>query len=852
MVRKLVLSLVAVLSVFAMAIAQNKQVSGTVEGGDGQPIAGATVIVVGTQNGTTTNADGSFTVSAPANGSLQVSFIGYTTETVAIAGKTNIKITLHEDATNIDDVVVVAFGTTTKEAFTGSAAVVKSEDIAKTQTSNIAQALVGKAAGVQLSNTSGQPGSAPSVLVRGIGSLSSSTTPLWVVDGIPYDGDLALINPQDIETMTVLKDAASTALYGSRGANGVIMITTKKAKSGDAIVTLDAKVGVNSRAVKRYDYIDDPAMYYETIYGSIYDYAVGTQHFAAPEAHDYANETLISMLGYQVFDVPAGEHFIGTNGKVNPNAKLGRVYTAPDGSEYYLTPDNWEDEAFRTGIRQEYNVNAAASSDRANFYASFGYLNDEGIIEKSSMERYTARLKADYQVKKWLKIGANANYSNYQSESVYEEASYSSTSVSNAFAVVTQVAPIYPLYIRDGQGNIMKDQWGHTAYDWGNGDATSGGVPGLLRPVMGDSNAVASNLLDVNNASEGNSFTGNAFAEFTFLKDFKFTFNVGTVLDETRYTSFTNPYYGGYASSKGMIDKEHDRFWSLNMQQILNYNKQIGLHNIDVMVGHENYKRNSAVLYAGRKNMFSDTLLELAGAVDDGTGNSYKNGYNTEGYFARAQYNYDDKYFVNGSYRRDASSRFHPDNRWGNFWSVGAAWLMHKESFMDGTHGWLDMLKIKASYGSQGNDGIGNFRYTDLYTLKSAAGQLSTVFSTKGNKNITWETNTNLNLGADFSFWHGRLSGSAVYFYRKTTDMLFSRPTAPSMGYASYIDNIGDMHNSGLEVELDGVIFQTKNVNWSVNLNLTHYKNVIDKLPPEKMTEGGYQQSDYWRTEGKS
>ena len=195
--------------------------------------------------------------------------------------------------------------------------------------------------------------------------------------------------------MTVLKDAASTALYGSRGANGVIMITTKKAKSGDAIVTLDAKVGVNSRAVKRYDYIDDPAMYYETIYGSIYDYAVGTQHFAAPEAHDYANETLISMLGYQVFDVPAGEHFIGTNGKVNPNAKLGRVYTAPDGSEYYLTPDNWEDEAFRTGIRQEYNVNAAASSDRANFYASFGYLNDEGIIEKSSMERYTARLKAD-------------------------------------------------------------------------------------------------------------------------------------------------------------------------------------------------------------------------------------------------------------------------------------------------------------------------------------------------------------------------------------------------------------------------------------------------------------------------
>lgn len=834
-----------------MAFAQNAQVSGTVTDANGAPVVGATVMVDGTNQGTTTNADGRFEVSAPANGTLTVSFIGFETQQVAIAGKTNVTVSLAEDTHAIDDVVVVAYGTTTKEAFTGSAAVIKSDDIAKAQTSNVAQALAGAAPGVQISNTSGQPGSAPSVLVRGIGSISSSTAPLWVVDGVPYDGDLALLNPADIEAMTVLKDAASTALYGSRGANGVIMVTTKKAKMGDATVTFDAKWGANTRALQNYEYIDDPAMYYETIYDAMYKYGMGTLGYDANRANVWANKQLISDLGYQVYTVPDGQNFIGTNGKLNPNATLGAVYESADGNSYYLTPDDWEDAAFRTGLRQEYNVNITAADEKFNFFASFGYLSDEGIIARSSMERYTARLKADYQVKKWLKVGANANYTNYQSSSVYEGASYGSTSTSNVFGVVTQVAPIYPIYIRDAEGNILKDANGNTRYDWGSGSSDDGGIKGLRRPVMTGSNAVAANLLDITSAGEGNAFNGTAFAEVTFLKDFKFTFSAGTTLDETRYTSLTNPYYGGYADQNGMLDKEHDRFWAMNLQQILNYTKRVGRHNIDVMLGHEYYKRNTAVLYASRNNMFSQDLLELSGAINDGTGNSYKNGYQTEGFFSRVQYNYDDKYFFNASYRRDASSRFHPDHQWGNFWSVGAAWLIHKEDFMAGAN-WIDMLKLKASYGSQGNDGIGNFRYSHLYSLKSAGGEVATLLSTRGNPNITWETNGNLNIGADFSFWRGRLSGSVDYFYRKTTDMLFSRPTAPSLGYASYIDNIGDMHNAGFEVSLDGVVLKTKNVNWSVRLNATHYKNTIDRLPPEKMVDGGYQSGDYWMTEGKS
>ena len=853
MVRKIVLSIVAVLTACTFAFAQNKQVSGTVVDAEGNPILGAAVTVVGTTvGGQTTGVSGEFVISAPANGALEVSFIGYKTKQVPIAGKSNIKVVLEVDTQAIDDVVVVAFGQQKKEAFTGSAAVVKADEIAKTQTSNIAQALAGTAPGVQLTNTSGQPGSRPSILVRGIGSLSAGTEPLWVVDGIPYDGDLSLLNPADIESMTVLKDAASTALYGSRGANGVVMVTTKKANVGKANITFDAKWGASTRAVQDYEYINDPAMYYETIYGAIYDYGMGTLNYDANRANQYANTTLMSNLRYQVFDVPEGQHFIGTNGKVNPNATLGNIYTSPTGEQHLLIPDDWKDEAFKTGLRQEYNVNVSAADARTNFYASFGYLSDEGIIDRSSMERYSARLKADYKVKKWLKVGANAGYTNYNSSSVYEEASQGSTSTVNVFGVVTQVAPIYPIYIRDAEGNILKDQNGNTRYDWGSGAYDDGGIAGLSRPVMTGSNAVAQNLLDVNGATEGNSLTANGFIELDFLKDFKFTFNVGTTLDEYRSTSFTNPYYGGYADQNGMIDKSHGRFWAFNMQQILNYSKELGNHTISAMIGHENYKRNTASLYAGASNMFSTDLLELAGAINDGTGSSSKNGYNTEGYFGRLEYNYGGKYYVDASYRRDASSRFHPDNRWGNFWSLGAAWVMTNEDFMSNTSNWLDMLKIKLSYGSQGNDGIGNYLYTDLYNLQSAGGAISTVLASKGNKNITWETNSNLNAGVEISVFNGRLSGDIDFFYRKTSDMLFSRPVAPSLGYSSYMDNIGDMHNTGLEFNITGDIIRTKNVTWSARVSGTTYKNVIDKLPPEKMIDGGYVSGDYWRTEGGS
>ena len=853
--RKFLLSFLAVAGIMFTALAQNKMIHGTVTDASGNPIVGAAVVVTGTGSGVTTNSDGRFAVSAPVRGTLDVSFLGYVTARVAINNQTNLNITLQEDNQALDEVIVVAFGTAKKGSFTGSAGVVKADDIAKSQNSNIAQTLAGTVPGVQLASSSGQPGSAPSILIRGLGSINSSRDPLWIIDGQPYYGDLSLINSADVESITVLKDAASTALYGSSGANGVIMVTTKRGKAGDAQITFDAKWGVNSRAVQKYNYISDPGKYYENYFGSLYDYYLNGENYTPGNAHSAALGDLESHLGYIVYDVPDGQFLIGTDGKLNPNATLGRKYVYTDNkgnkTEYWLQPDDWEKEAFRTTLRQEYNVSASAANDRGHFFTSLGYLNDQGIVQNSFMERLTGRLNAEYQLKKWIKVGANANFSHYKSQGVFESADQSSVSVANMFGVVTMVAPIYPIYVRDGEGNILYDNNGLMMYDYGDGNATGPGYKGLNRNAMSGSNAVGSNLLDIENATDGNAFTGNMFAEVTFLKDFNFRVSAGLNLDEYRGTNFTNRYYGSYADMNGMLEKSHGRLFSYNVQEILNYNKSINdVHHINVMVGHEYTKYTSYSLYGYKTNLFADNYLELNGAALEGSSGSGQSGYNKEGWFGRAEYNYDDRYVANVMYRRDGSSRFAKEHRWGNFWAVSAAWVMNRESWFNAE--WVDMLKIKASYGLQGNDGIGNFLYTDRSSIVPAAGSVATLFSGKGNPDITWETNASFNTGVDFSFWRGRLTGTAEYFYRKTKDMLFSLPAPASIGYRSYYANIGDMHNQGLEIDLQGVAFQTKNFEWLINLNMTHYSNKIDRLPAELIEhDNGYQSGNYWMAEGK-
>ena len=639
MIRKLLVTLLVALGTCISSLAQQLQVTGTVKDQAGQPVAGATILVQGSTAGTTSNADGSYVIAVPAQGTLQVSFIGYQSQQIPVGDKTRIDIVLKEDAKAIDDVIVVAFGTAKKEAFTGSATVLKSDDIAKTQQSNVAQALAGKVAGVQLTNTSGQPGKSPEIRIRGFSSLNAGNSPLWIVDGMPYSGDLNNLNPSDVESMTVLKDAASNSLYGARGANGVVMITTKKAKSKEAVVSVDAKWGVNSRAVRDYEYITNPAQFYETHYGALKNYYLDSDMTLA-EAHAKANRNLTGSandggLGYMVYTLPAGQEFIGSNGKLNPQATLGRrlVY---EGEEYYLQPDDWTDAAFRTSLRQEYNVSVGGSGDKTSVYASFGYLNNEGIAYNSDMERFTARAKVDYQAKKWLKLGVNASYSRFHYNSINDEGA--SNSSGNVFAYTTLVGPIYPLYIRGGDGRILYTEEGIKRYDYGEN-------AGMVRSIFPNSNALSESRLNTN-ASEGNAFNGTGYFDISFLRDFKFTFNAGVSLDETRSTDVRNPYFGQFAGEEGLLSKQHTRQYEYNTQQILNYTKQIGDHNVNAMVGHEYYNQTFYLLGAAKSHMLTGENDELSGAIIDmQNAGSSRLEYNNEGYFARVMYDYSNKYF---------------------------------------------------------------------------------------------------------------------------------------------------------------------------------------------------------------
>ena len=817
--------------VSSLAFGQNLTVTGVVkDSSTGEGVPFASLQVKGTMTGTSSDADGYYTITVPSDGVIIFSSVGYVTVEVAVAGQAKHDVLLDPDTEAIEETIVVAFGTATKESFTGSATVVKSDDIAKVQTSDATRALEGVVAGVQMTTASGTLGSSPSLQIRGAGSISAGTQPLYVVDGIPFQGDMNNINPADIESMTVLKDAASNALYGARGANGVIMITTKKAKHGDAVVNVDAKWGLNTKALKNYDYITAPGQYYEVYYSALKNYYRNAQGMSDFDAHIQANQTLVGDpndggLGYQVYTVPDNQSFIGSNGKLNPNATLGRVV-----GDYYLTADNWMDATYHNSLRQEYNVSVSGTSGNASVLASFGYLNNKGIVDGADMYRYTARLRADYQAKDWLKIGGNISYTNYNyNNGNTDEGSTGSTG--NIFAIANQIAPIYPLYIRDAMGRIMIDRYGFQMYDYGTGENA-----GASRPYLPNSNALQAATLDKNN-SEGNAFNGSGYAEVKFLKDFTFTFNAGLGIQETRSTSVMNMYYGQYATMGGMIGKSHSRSMTLNLQQLISWNRTFaGLHNVGVLLGHENYVANTYSLSASKSQMFSMENDELNGAVVDGkSAGSSRSEYNNEGYFLRAQYDYMNRIFVSASYRRDASSRFHPDHRWGNFWSFGGGWLINEESWFPRAR-WIDMLKVKASIGSQGNDSIGNYLYTDTYYLSNNAGTPAISFGVKGNETITWETNTNFNAGVDFEFLRGRISGGLEYFYRNTSDMLFWFTVPASLGYGGYYDNIGDMRNHGVEFSTNINLMRRQDLNWDFYVNFTHYTNKITMLPEERKT----------------
>ena len=740
------------------------------------------------------------------------------------------KIVMNPDNKALDEVIVVAYGTAKKSAFTGSAAVMKTEDIAKVADSNPVQALTGKVSGVQINTQTGQPGVENfKIRIRGISSINAGSTPLVIVDGSPWDGDMNDINPNDIASMTVLKDAASAALYGARGANGVVIITTKTGKEGSSSITVDAKWGSNSRATQDYKYVKSPAKYYETWYKGLYNYAKA-QGMGNESAVAWANENLCSDndygLGYNVYTVPDGQYLIGSNGRINPNATLGRVYNY-QGQDFMITPDDWTDATYQNSLRQEYAITATGSTDKSSFYGSANYLSNDGITKASNYKRFTGRLKADFQLRPWLKMGGNFSYSHANTNYLSTDDDGAAGSAGNVFALTT-VAPIYPLYVRDGKGNILYNSEAKlNVYDYGDGE-----VNGMIRPYISQANPLSSNQLDTHN-QESNTFNAVGFAEIRFLNDFKFTSTNSVMDSEARSTLTTNPYYGLYAASNGQVTKAHTRRWSYNYQQLLDWHHAFDKHDVDIMLGHEYYRTRYQSLDAYKTNMYSFDIPELSAAVNAGSADSYSDDYNTEGWFGRVQYNYAEKYFGSVSYRRDASSRFAPENRWGNFWALSGGWRVSGEEFMK-EFDWVNDLKIRFGYGVTGNNDfdasyMANTLSRDQYWMLPS-GSWAFVYGPSSNVNpyLGWEEKKEWNIGVDYSFFGNRMYGKFDYYRRKIDGMIYEvNVPQPPYPNGKQWQNIGEMESKGWEFEVGGDIIQNKDFTWTSSLNMSHNSGKI-------------------------
>lgn len=802
----------ALIFVGNIAFAQTKEISGTVYDESNEVLPGANVVVKGTMNGTTTDFDGNFALDANEGDVIETTFMGYSVQSTTVDSKNTYQIILQPDAAALDEVVIIAYGSSKKSALTGSTTVVKADAIANMQVSNVTKSLQGVASGVQVTSTSGQPGESGKIRIRGVGSINGTSDPLIVIDGMPFEGNMSLINPSDIETMTVLKDAASNALYGSRGANGVILITTKKGRTGKTTITLNARAGVNRRAIKEYDVMTSPSMYYEKSWESIYRQylSIGKDDV---NARSLASQELITKnLKYNNYNV-ANDKVVLENGKINPLAKQ-------------LYNESWEDEAFSDQMRQEYDASISGGNEDTQIMFSLGYLNDKGIITNSDFERMSTRLNVKHKVRDWFNVTLNSSYTSSDSNSPDLS---SATSSANLFYVTRTMAPIYPVYAKDTNGNTIHDSNGRM-YDYGN-----------ERPHMAIANPLGNLIYNVYNTKR-DLFSNKVNTEFKFLENFTFRVNAGLDKEFRNNKDYLNGQYGQFAGTGGIGSFFNSELNVFTTQQLLEWDNTYGDHSINVLVGHESYSKTYETANGSKENFFIPGVTDLDQAVKNPNAGSASYKYNLEGYLSRVRYDYQNKYFLTGSYRRDGSSKFAEDNKWGDFWSVGASWRMMEEDFMSDIS-WLQELKIKSSYGTQGNDGLiydSNvlyYPYLDMYKITNFDGNPALDGYYKGNYDIKWETNHNFNIGFE-SHMLDRVSFGAEYFTRKSSDLLFYLPLAPTTGFTEMPVNAGEMINKGVEAELNIEIFQGEEFNWDISLNATYYKNEILSLPAQYEEEG--------------
>ena len=804
---------------------------------------GLSIQAAGTNVGVVTDLDGKFSLTMPKGKTvLRVSYVGM--ETVEVVGKRNMRIVLKADQTDLDEVMVVAYGTAKKSSFTGSAENINGEKLELRPISNVAKGIEGQATGVQVTSASGQPGSAPSIRIRGYGSINASSAPLYVVDGIPYDGSLSSLNPSDIESMTILKDASAGALYGARGANGVVMITTKKGKEGKTNVTWRSTLGWSSRAQKHYDLVGQKD-YVQLVYEGLRNGYVNNNGMSWSDAEAAARSALSRNLGGELYN-PFKNY--SWNEIIDPETG----YVRSDAQSAW--DENWMDAVEdKSAFRHEHQLSINGGTEKTKYMFSLGYLNEDGTLKTTNFQRYNARANVETKVTDWF--SANINTTLAHSESNFSD--YDGAAVSNVWYSAQFVSPLFPMYQKNLDGTNVLDANGNAQLDYG--EAGRPGSYNDYNPLGGLVDDKASTKSDIAGLRTGMVF-GTDSDKAGWLKGLKFAMNFGLDYHNSLSMSYMNMYHGNQAGAGGLLYKYTGRTQSYTFNQLITWNRSFNKHNFDVMLGHEWYAYKYEYLEAGRSNLI-DGILEISPGTTMQSAESYTDNYRINSFMSRINYNYDDKYYFSASLRSDASSRFYRDNHTGTFWSLGANWRMSKENFLKDVK-WIDNLSVKISYGEQGNDDIlrsngtsNYYLWQSLYALGwNNANNLGAIISSLETKDLSWEKNQNLNIGVEGAFFNHRLRVSAEYYNKKTTDMLLSYPMALSTGFGGYNANVGDMRNSGFEFEIGGTPIRTNDWVWNVTWMGATVKNKVLKLTQEspeiisgiRVIKEGYELNTYY------
>lgn len=808
----LLIFMVTVMSYFN-AIAQNRTITGkVVDADDGLPLPGVSIKLKGTTQVTQTTGQGTFSISVPQNAeALVLSYVGYTEQEVKITGQT-LTIRLVSSAKNLQDVMIIGYGTVKKENFTGSAAVVKEDVFKDRPVTSFEKALQGAAAGVQVTSVSGQPGATSTVRIRGVGSFTASSTPLYVVDGIAItNGDLSSvaqtsdvlssINPNDIASVTVLKDATAAAIYGSRAANGVVLITTKQGKAGQTKLNLSSSTGYSYQAVDKPE-VMDATQYYKTFWDVYY-----AQRLAAGLAPDAAATAANGLTNAKLVVNPYNT--------ANPYAANGVL--ANGASLLYDT--DWRDEVLRRGVTKNIDLSASGGNDRNKFFVSGGYFEQNGIVIRSDFKRYSGKFNFNTDVTDFLKVGINNSLTRTE-----QNTPAGSTGSDNPVNFADQTANIYPLYVRDANGNVVYDATGNPVYNY-------------INPVTPDFNPVGLSKLNEYNTITNRVIT-SPYAEVRFLKDFVAKSMVGIDYINNRERQFYNMEHGDGVSVKGRAYRYSKEDVTVTFQNTLTYNKTFNQHSFDVLLGQEAYRSKRDFNYSQAIGFPFPGTSEQIAASTPSTVQSYYTQQRFASYFSRLQYNYAGKYYLSGSLRRDGSSVFGNDNKYGTFYSVGGGWRIGRENFLKDVS-WIDELKLRASYGTSGNDRIDRYASQGLYGLgKNYEGQSGINYVQLENVNLKWEQNSTLDIGVEFAFLKGKISGEASYYKRGSKGLLFDQPLTRLTGFDNLTTNLASMDNYGVEVLLNGNPIKTKDFDWNISFNITSNRNKINAMTQNEVIDG--------------